>query len=102
MANWIARPGGRLVRFRNQQVRHWCSRRKKGRPVVGNGPCHPIDRARAVRRQLAAQLRRQLREQPELLDDVVHVPATLTVLAIAFWLGAVASMHVVELIETIQ
>ena len=32
----------------------------------------------------------------------LHVLATLAVFAIAFWLGAVASMHVVELIETIQ
>lgn len=76
MADWIARPGGRLVRFRNQQVRHWCSRRRKGRPVVGNGPCYPINRARAIRRRLAAQLRRQLREQPALDDVVLYEPRT--------------------------
>lgn len=74
MAVWIVRPGGRPVRFRNRQTRHWCSRRKHGRPTVGNAPCYPVNSARAIRRSLAAQLRRQLREQPDLADILFVVP----------------------------
>jgi hypothetical protein len=62
MAVWIVRPGGRLVRFRNRQVRHRCSRRKRGRPTVGNGPCYVINLARAQRRALNAHLRQELLE----------------------------------------
>jgi hypothetical protein len=74
MADWIVRPGGRIVRFRNRQVRHWCSRRRHGRPVVGNGPCYIINVSRLARRRLAAQLRRQLREQADLADVALVVP----------------------------
>jgi hypothetical protein len=74
MADWIVRPGGRLVRFRNRQARHWCSRRKKGRPTVGNGPCYVVNAARAVRRDLRAQLHRQLRDHADLEEIRLVVP----------------------------
>ena len=76
MADWIVRPGGGLVRFRNRQVRHWCSRRKKGRPVIGNGPCYLVNAARQTRRRLAAQLRRQLREREDVADLILVVPSS--------------------------
>jgi hypothetical protein len=57
MAVWEILPGGRMKRFRNRQVRHWCSKRRCGRPAVGNGPCYRVNKARAQRRYLDTQLR---------------------------------------------
>lgn len=74
MATWTVRPGGRIVRFRNRQARHGCSRRKKGRPAVGNGLCYGVNAARAARHDMNAQLRRQLRDSDELDDVALVVP----------------------------
>ncbi len=62
MSHWIARPGGKLVRFRNRPTTHHCSRRKHGRPAVGNGLCYGVNVSRRMRHSLNAELRRALRE----------------------------------------
>ena len=74
MAIWIVRPGGRIVRFRNRQARHRCSRRRKGRPAVGNGLCYGVNAARAARHDMNAQLRRQVRDGIALHDITLVVP----------------------------
>ena len=71
MAHWIERPGGKLVRFRNRPTTHHCSRRKHGRPAVGNGLCYGANVSRRMRRRQNAALARALRAGNDYLNVVL-------------------------------
>lgn len=63
MADWIFRPGGRLVRFRNHHSSHPCSKKRHGRPALGYGACYTVNVARRIRRAMNHALQRALRER---------------------------------------
>ena len=71
---WVVVPGGRTKRFRNRQARCGCSKRRKGRPALGRGICHPINEARAARRRMDAQLRRAVRAWGSVEEFGLQVP----------------------------
>lgn len=76
MAVWEALLGGRLKRFQNRQVRHHCSKRRRGRPAVGKGLCYRVNVARAQRHYLEAQLRRLSYDDSSLEDFALVIPAS--------------------------
>jgi hypothetical protein len=74
MADWIVRPGGRIVRFRNRPTLHACRRRRHGRPSVGRGLCYPFNVARRMRRMLDAKWARALNERTDADYSDVELP----------------------------
>jgi hypothetical protein len=76
MAVWEILPGGRIKRFQNRQVRHDCSKRRRGRPAVGKGLCYRLNVARAQRRYLEAQLRQVGYDESSLEDFVLVIPSS--------------------------